>query len=53
MYISSQLPLGRKQSQFEKEYQTNDIPQIKKKGFAGILEMVQSKMKNMFTGFRE
>lgn len=53
MYICSQLPLGRKQSQFEKEYQTKDVPQIKKKGFAGFKEKFQGKMKDMFTGFRE
>ncbi len=53
MYVSSQLPLGRKQSKLEKEYQSEEVPQIKKKGFAGIKEKLQEKMKDMFTGFRE
>ena len=53
MYISSQLPLGRKQSQLEREYQQKELPQIKKKGIAGLTDKFKNKMKDMLTGFRE
>ena len=53
MYISSQLPLGRKQSQLEREYQQKAMPEIKKKGISGIKDKLKGKMKDMLTGFRE
>ena len=53
MYISSQLPLGRKQSDLEREYQQKEVPEVKVKGIMGLKDKLKSKMKDMLTGFRE
>lgn len=50
MYISAQLPLGRKQSELEREYQQKSVEPVKKKGLIGNFT---EKLKDMLTGFRE
>ena len=53
MYVSSQLPLGRKQSKLEKEFSSEEPLMVKKKGFTEVINKIYGKMKDMFTGFRE
>ena len=49
MYVSSQLPLGRKQSQVERETRNVEMPKEKKSGKGSF----RDRLKGMFTGFRE
>ena len=54
MYISSLLPLGRKQSELAREYRKDEIlVEDKKQGIRGVKNKFMGKMKDMLTGFRE
>ena len=54
MYISSLLPLGRKQSELAREYRKDEVlAEDKKQGISGIKNKFVGKMKDMLTGFRE
>ena len=54
MYISSLLPLGRKQSELAREYRKDEVlAEDKKQGISEIKNKFVGKMKDMLTGFRE